>query len=156
MSDTKAKLESAEERADLLKERLANETERFAIESEQLEQRIHALTAQLEEERNARVVMSGALEAARTSVARRGAISTMHDILTRADEAEAEQREYRWPWAAKDAAPTLELTSSTSAAPAPDMGQSLKSADSATKPDRMPRARPLVVRRDRQRSDSRQ
>jgi chromosome segregation ATPase len=156
MSDTKAKLESAEERADLLKERLANETERTAAEIEQLEQRIHGLTVQLEEERNARVVMAGALEAARTNVARRGSISTMHDILTRADEAEADQREYRWPWAAKDAPPTLEFTSTVSGAPAPEMGQSLNSADAPTKSDRMPRVRPLVVRRDRQRSDSRQ
>jgi chromosome segregation ATPase len=149
MNDKRAKLESAEERAGLLKDRLANETARFAAESEQLEQKVHALTVQLEKEKNARLVMSGALEAARSKVTRRRPISSMRDILSRAEEPDPEERDRPWPWSSEQGSKRLELTSSANA-----------QETNATPPGRpelsLPKARPLVIRRDRQRSDGRQ
>jgi chromosome segregation ATPase len=156
MNDKKAKLESAEVRAELLRERLANETAKFAADSEQLEQKIHVLTGQLEKEKNARVVMSGALEAARSNVTRRRPISSMRDILTRADEGDSQDRERPWPWSAEQGSKRLELTSNGTGQE-PGVEQGGRPAAPAARPElSLPKARPLVMRRDRQRSDGRQ
>jgi chromosome segregation ATPase len=156
MNDKKAKLESAEVRAELLRERLANETAKFAADSEQLEQKIHVLTSQLEKEKNARVVMSGALEAARSNVTRRRPISSMRDILTRADEGDSQDRERPWPWSAEQGSKRLELTSNGTGQE-PGVEQGGRPAAPAARPElSLPKARPLVMRRDRQRSDGRQ
>jgi chromosome segregation ATPase len=156
MNDKRAKLESAEERAELLKERLANETTKSAADIELLEQKIHALTVQLEKEKNARIVMSGALEAARSNVTRRRPISSMRDILTRAEEAEPQDRDRPWPWTAEQGPKRLELS--------PNGGGQESNVEQGTRPAApsarselsLPKTRPLVVRRDRQRSDGRQ
>ena len=95
MNDQKAKLENAEERAQLLEERLAAQSARFAADSEQLQQKIRALIEKVEEEKVARVVISGALEAARSKTANnpRGE-SSLLDIFARAvKEADAEDRQ---------------------------------------------------------------
>ena len=97
MNDKKAQLDTAEERAQLLKERLANETAQFAAESQQLEQRIHALTEQLEKEKNARAMMSGALEASRSKVTRRP-VTSMREIVARVEDVTEVEVSYPWPW----------------------------------------------------------
>jgi chromosome segregation ATPase len=86
MTDQLAKLELAEQRAQLLEGRLASEAARFAADTEQSERKIHELNERFEREKAARVVAAGALEAARTRAARQREATSLHDVLTRADE----------------------------------------------------------------------
>jgi chromosome segregation ATPase len=86
MTDQLAKLELAEQRAQLLEGRLASEATRFAGDNEQLERKIHELNERFEREKAARVVAAGALEAARSRVVRQREATSLHDVLTRADE----------------------------------------------------------------------
>jgi chromosome segregation ATPase len=86
MTDQLAKLELAEQRAQLLEGRLASEATRFAADNEQLERKIHELNERFEREKAARVVAAGALEAARSRVVRQREATSLHDVLTRADE----------------------------------------------------------------------
>ena len=154
MNDKKAQLDSADERARLLKERLANETAQFAAETQQLEQRIHSLTEQLEKEKNARTVMSGALEASRSKVTRRPA-SSMRGILARADDATTVDVMYPWPWSPKEDSERLQLASDAPEQE-PAVERPVKSAQPSGGPElSLPKARQLTVRRDKQRSDSR-
>lgn len=154
MNDKKAQLDSAEERAHLLKERLANETAQFAVESQQLEQKIHALTEQLEKEKNARAMMSGALEASRSKVTRRPA-SSMREILSRADEVTSVEVTYPWPWSPKGDSPRLQLASDAmEQEPAGEQGPKTSQPSGETEIS-LPKAPQLTVRRDKRRSDSR-
>jgi chromosome segregation ATPase len=154
MNDKKAQLDSADERARLLKERLANETAQFAAESQQLEQRIHSLTEQLEKEKNARTVMSGALEASRSKVTRRPTAS-MRGILAHADDAATVDVMYPWPWSPKEESERLQLASDATEQE-PAVEQAVKSAQPSGGPElSLPKARQLTVRRDKHRSDSR-
>jgi chromosome segregation ATPase len=156
MSDTRARLESSEERATLLNKRLADETARFTADSEQREQKIHALTLLLEEEKAARIVMSGALEAARSEVTRLRPVSGMRESLARASEAAAEAREYSWPWSPKDEDLKSLETAPDSPDRAPGAQRSLKPPKGSSEAElSLPRAKPLIVRRDRKRSDAR-
>lgn len=65
MRDLKVHLEKADQRAQLIGERLAAETRRFEAQTEGLEQTIRDLTEQLEKERLLKAITEGALEAAR-------------------------------------------------------------------------------------------
>jgi len=89
MSDLKAKLELAEERAQQLEARLSSEAVRSAANCEQLELRIRVLTESLEKEKAARLMASSSLKAARTRVVRRQTTS-LHDVLLRAEEADSD------------------------------------------------------------------
>ncbi len=150
MNDQKAKLESVEERSHLLEERLAVQSSRFAADSEQLQQKIRGLVEKLEEEKVARVVISGALEAARRNTANnpRGE-STLLDIFARAvTEADAEDRQ-----TATRAAPAAEPTEFAAATPAEDeqRNPALGPAEPTGGVKRaLPRARPLVIKREKQ------
>jgi chromosome segregation ATPase len=90
MSDLKAKLELAEEKAQQLEGRLSSEAARSAANSEQLEARIRSLTESFEKEKAARVVALSALAAARSKVIRQREGESLHDILARADTMNAE------------------------------------------------------------------
>jgi chromosome segregation ATPase len=154
MNDKMAQLDSADERAHLLKERLANETTQFAAESQQLEQKIHSLTEQLEKEKNARAVMSGALEASRSKVTRRP-ISSMRGIIAHTEDATSVDVMYPWPWSQKEGSESLQLASE-----APEQEPAVERAVKSAQPSRgpelsLPKAKQLTVRRDKQRSDSR-
>jgi hypothetical protein len=154
MNDKKAQLDSADERAQLLKERLANETAQFAEERRELEQRIHLLTEQLEKEKNARAVMSGALEASRGKVTRRR-VSSMREILAHADDATTVEVMYPWPWSLKQGSERLQLASD-----ATEQELALERVVTSAQPSggpelSLPKARQVTVRRDKQRSDSR-
>jgi chromosome segregation ATPase len=85
MSDLKAKLELAEEKAQQLEGRLVSEAGRSAANSEQMEARIRALTESFEKEKAARLVALSALAAARSKVTRQREAESLHDILARAD-----------------------------------------------------------------------
>jgi chromosome segregation ATPase len=153
MNDQKAKLENAEERAQLFEERLAAQSSRYAADSEQLQQRIRALIEKVEEEKVARVVISGALEAARSKTANhpRGE-STLLDIFARAvKEADAEDRQTTSP--PRQAPPAAEHGEPATAASAP--GTAGNSALGPMEPSggakrALPRARPLVIKREKQ------
>jgi crescentin len=67
--DLKADLEKAEQRAQLVGERVLAETGQFKAQSERFEQTIRELTEKLEKERIARALVEGALEAARQKLA---------------------------------------------------------------------------------------
>jgi chromosome segregation ATPase len=154
MNDQKAKLESAEERCHLLEERLAVQSSRFTADSEQFQQKIRGLVEKLEEEKVARVVISGALEAARRSTANhpRGGESTLLDIFARAvTEADAEDRQTTGQ--TRRAAPAAEPVepSATAAAEEELRDPALGPAESAGGAKRaLPRARPLVIKREKQ------
>jgi chromosome segregation ATPase len=151
MNDQRAKLESAEERCRLLEERLAVQSSRFAADSEQLQQKVRGLVEKLEEEKVARVVISGALEAARRNTVNhpRGSESTLLDIFARAvTEADAEDRQTGAP--TRRTAPTVEAAESAAAAEEP-RNPVLGPSEAAGGVKRaLPRARPLVIKRDKQ------
>jgi chromosome segregation ATPase len=65
MGDQKAKCDLANERTQVLEQRLAAELARFAAETDLLEGKLHELAEQVEREKNARVIAVSALEAAR-------------------------------------------------------------------------------------------
>jgi chromosome segregation ATPase len=92
MTDQLAKLELAEQRAQLLEDRLASEATRFAADNEQLERKIHELNERFERERAARVVAASALEAARGRAARQRETTSLQDVLSRIDERANEER----------------------------------------------------------------
>jgi len=150
MNDQKAKLENAEERAQLLEERLAAQSARFAADSEQLQQKIRALIEKVEEEKVARVVISGALEAARSKTANnpRGE-SSLLDIFARAvKEADAEDRQ-----TTTSAPPAEEQAGPAAAAAAPEAvgNPALGPMEPSGSVKRaLPRARPLVIKREKQ------
>jgi len=150
MNDQKAKLENAEERAQLLEERLAAQSSRYAADSEQLQQRIRTLIEKVEEEKVARVVISGALEAARgkTGSHSRGE-SSLLDIFARAvKEADTEDRQTTTP-PRQQALPAAEraepATPGTAGSPALGPMEPPGGAKRA-----LPRARPLVIKREKQ------
>jgi chromosome segregation ATPase len=157
MNDTKAKLESAEERVSLLNKRLANDSEQFAVESEQFQQRIRELTGLLEKEKNARIVLAGALEASRTKAARPRPAPSMHEILSRAEEASAdEDDDYLLPWPAR---PTSQHSGRNGA---PEQngeslnGEGLDPVKTAGKGKlSMPKTKMLVIPRSQRRNEER-
>jgi len=157
MNDQKAKLESAEERCRVLEERLAVQSSRFAADSEQLQQKIRGLVEKLEEEKVARVVISGALEAARRNTTNqpRGGESTLLDIFARAvTEADAEDRQTAS--STRRAAPTAESAESAEPVEAASAAEeprnpALGPTDATGGVKRpLPRARPLVIKREKQ------
>jgi chromosome segregation ATPase len=150
MNDKTAKFESAEERIHLLNKRLADDSVKFAVASEQFEQKISELTAQLEREKNARIVVSGALEASRTRAARPRPAMSMREILARSDVSDVGEAEYLLPWSERpvsrrsDAAPNMSpLEPSPAIAPAKPAGKA--------KPA-MPRTKMLVTPREGRRN----
>jgi len=104
MTDQLAKLELAEQRAQLLEDRLATEAMRFAADNEQLERKIHDLNERFERERAARVVAASALEAARGRATRQREATSLQDVLSRIDERANEERLNR----TRPSAPALE------------------------------------------------
>ena len=152
MNDQKAKLENAEQRAQLLEERLAAHSARFAVDSEQYQQKIRALVEKVEEERVARVVISGALEAARSKSSNhpRGELSLL-DILARAvKEADVEDRQTTA--APRLAPPVAESAEPAAPVPAPEAAENpglgpIEPPGGAKRA--LPRARPLVIKREK-------
>lgn len=88
MKDQKAKLETAEHRARLLEERLSSEAAQFDKVVSQLRSTIQQLTERIEQEKVARHVASGALEAARNR-SLIDADASLLEILARASDGEA-------------------------------------------------------------------
>ena len=80
MSDLKAKLELAEERVKQYEDRLGSDAVSAAVDREQLERRIHALTESLEKERAAHLVAESALSAARGRPGREWELDDPHGI----------------------------------------------------------------------------
>jgi chromosome segregation ATPase len=156
MSDKKAKLDSADERIVLLNKRLAEDSAQSAVEIEQLQQKIHALNEQVEKEKSARIVVSGALEAARSRATPPRQASSIREILERADEASNEDRELLIPWSARRATKRLEpaLTAPPNGDAEAGPRLELNEAAADTKIG-MPKARPLVTKRDRPHRDGR-
>jgi chromosome segregation ATPase len=155
MSDKKAKLDSAEERIVLLNKRLADDSAKSAVEIEQLQQKIHALNEVVEKEKSARIVVSGALEAARSRATPPRQASSIREILERADETSSEERELLIPWAARRPTKRLETalappTNDSEAAPRLELNDAAGDAKIG-----MPKARPLVTKRDRSHRDGR-
>ena len=157
MNDQKAKLENAEERAQLLEERLAAQSSRFAADSEQLQQKIRGLVEKVEEEKVARVVISGALEAARNKSANhpRGE-SSLLDVLARAVK-EADDGDRQTTNAPRPAPPEAERAEPvTASAPAPAGNTGLGPMEPSGGAKRaLPRARPLVIKREKQQGGGR-
>jgi chromosome segregation ATPase len=150
MNDKRAKLESAEERIILLNKRLADDSVKFAVASEQFEQKISELTAQFEREKNARIVVSGALEASRTRAARPRPATSMREILARSDVSDVEEAEYLLPWSERPTSKRSDGTSPLSTlAPNPAMAPS--KAAGKGKPA-MPRTKMLITPRDGRRN----
>lgn len=87
MRDLSALLEKSEQKAQLVGERLAAESDRFDQQKQRLEQTIHDLTEQLEKERLSKMVTAGALEAARQQRLHQREEVKLADILARAEEA---------------------------------------------------------------------
>jgi chromosome segregation ATPase len=85
MSDLKAKLELADQRAKQLEDRLASNTVLASTDREQFERKIHALNEELEKERSAHRVASSALEAARGKLANYRSSSSLHDAFNQVE-----------------------------------------------------------------------
>jgi chromosome segregation ATPase len=149
MNDQRAKLDSAEHRAQLLEERLAAQSARYAAESEQYQQKIRSLVEKVEEEKVARIVISGALQAARGRTNKLRAESSLLDVLARAVN-EAGDRQAGGAARANPAAegaqpPPME---GPPAPPAAEVAGAPPAEPTDDPRSAMPRARPLVIRRD--------
>jgi chromosome segregation ATPase len=146
MNDTRAKLDSAEERVALLNKRLADDSAKFATAGEQLEQKISELTAQLEREKNARIVASGALEASRSRAAHPRPTLSMREILARADGNDGDETEYLLPWSERPVSKRSDAASPSSALEPNAPKTQVKNVGKA-KPV-MPRTKMLMTPRD--------
>jgi len=152
MSDQKARLENSEQRAQLLEERLAAETSRFAEETEQLQLKAHDLAEQVEKEKVARAVVSSALEAARTRATRPNGASLL-EILARADEADVEaNNEDRRVSAARARAAEERPAAVLAATSATSAGKPRIGPVEANGPAKLtlPKSTPLVAKREKQ------
>ena len=138
MTDQLAKLELAEQRAQLLEDRLASEATRFAADNEQLERKIHELNERFERERAARVVAASALEAARGRAARQKEATSLQDVLMRIDERANDER------LNKSRPAIAPAVSAVNAAE----GYGRDIADAGGGAAVLPKARPLVVERE--------
>lgn len=95
MSDLKAKLEVAEERAQQYESRLASDAVGAAVDREQLERRIHALTESLEREKAAHLMAASALTAARSRLGREWEIEPPREVLVEAARTQLENDQHK-------------------------------------------------------------
>ena len=91
MSDLKAKLDLAEERAQQYENRLASDAVGAAVDREQLERKIHVLTESLEKEKAAHLMAVSALGAARSRLGRELEIEPLREVLVEAVRAQPEK-----------------------------------------------------------------
>ena len=125
MKDMKARLANADQHAQLLEGRLHSETLQFDAATEKMRSTIHGLTEQIEKEKLARHATSGALEAARHRFNQGRADVNFLDILARADDADARDREAD---AARGAATALARPDSAASQQAPATAPTMASA----------------------------
>jgi len=145
MKDQKARLETAEQRARLLEERLADDAAQFDKVADRLRATIHDLTEQIDKEKLARVVASGALEAARNRPPQPKGEIDLHTLLAQADRADAVDQQNQ-----------KAIQSAPIAPPEPRLPEALPAAiaappqEPANRPQPpSPMAKPLIGKRER-------
>jgi chromosome segregation ATPase len=138
MTDQKAKLELAEQRAQLLEERLASEAAQFTATIDQLESKMHVLTENFEKEKAARIVAASSLEAARSKVTRQREATSMHNSLVRAEESAHPIEDV----------PPLPRRAAGANDASLAQGARRRDAASGSTASKLPKIQPLVVRRE--------